>query len=130
MLVWGVSILSLRFAGRHAKDDYRGAAAAAREVLAAGGTVWWSADVWTGRVYGLEVTERSLGADLPLRLMTRLSEVAEEGPALAVTTRPDVYDPNRVLVPRLEAWGYRGEPLGTAFVLWKKPGAPAGDPAD
>src|SRR5262249_51024860 len=47
------SCLSLRLASRHDKDDYRGAAAIARDALQAGQTVWWNADLRGGRIYNV-----------------------------------------------------------------------------
>src|SRR6185295_15583577 len=45
------SAVSLRFAQRHAKDDYRTAAAIARDTLNRGERVWWCADEGAGLYY-------------------------------------------------------------------------------
>ena len=50
------SDFSVRFAERHARDDYRAAAALARDSLAQGRHVWWCADITAGRFYGVPVS--------------------------------------------------------------------------
>jgi hypothetical protein len=48
-----VSSLSLRFADRHRKDDYRAAATVAQQAVALGQRVWWAADSVGAQYYGL-----------------------------------------------------------------------------
>jgi hypothetical protein len=49
------SALSLRFSPKHAKDDYRCAAALAKEYLAQGRTVWWVACWECASYYGVPI---------------------------------------------------------------------------
>ena len=53
LVVFIYSAASLRFADRHRKDDYRTAAAIAREEISRGSRVWWAADAIGANYYRL-----------------------------------------------------------------------------
>jgi hypothetical protein len=119
-----LSCLSLRLAARHAKDDYRGAAAQARAALAQGDTVWWSAALIGGRFYGLATVSPESGAgqnaawyvvDCPGKLLDRLPV-----PQLVVFSKPDLHDSKGTVMAYLSRSGFRQVGQLPAFTLWRK----------
>jgi hypothetical protein len=114
-----LSCLSVRFAARHRKDDYRSAAHLAQAALAAGQTVWWNADVRPPFYYKFPVvgfgSERgaySLQNPLPDHL-TNLP-----APNLILRNRPDTYDVYGTVGKYLQARGYAPAQRFTAFTAW------------
>ena len=85
-----ISSLTFRFHPRHAKDDYRRAAAIAGNALEAGLTVWWAADGAAAEYYGL--------ADGPNETLVKLMNPSapeletSPTPGLVVLSKPDIYD--------------------------------------
>lgn len=121
------SSLSLRFAPRHAKDDYRAAAALAREDLSRGARVWWSADPTAGQFYGLRIATGCDGA----RYVTEPPPEAAAGrdlPALVIASKPDIYDPEGKLAEFLAQAGYRVVGQYPAFQLLRPADAAAAAP--
>ena len=119
-----VSCLSLRFSERHAKDDYRGAAAIGREALARGETVWWNAKkegailyhlTQTGqpeassRVVFLSDPEKGFERDLPK-------------PDLVLTSKVDLFDCNSALADYLARAGFHPTASLVAFTAWRAAG--------
>ena len=90
-----VSCLSLRFAQRHEKDDYRDAARAAIAALHLGQKVWWGAGEDGALYYHLPVAQTP---DQPGRALLILNPTPESLAALVppdmliITTKPDLYD--------------------------------------
>jgi hypothetical protein len=58
-----VSDMNLRFSERHAKDDYRTAAAIAVAAVTRGERVWWCADPGAGFYYGVPLIRRDFPHD-------------------------------------------------------------------
>ena len=77
-LVFLTSALQVRFAARHARDDYRGAAALALRTANAGGTVWWMADQSTGLYYGLPLGQTSDAPRAGAVVTPDLGEIARQ----------------------------------------------------
>jgi hypothetical protein len=98
LIASAVSALSIRFSPRHAKDDYRSAAAVALETLGKEGTVWWAADEAGGKYYNVRLIstdeipagERS-GIVVSRLNFKRLSSLPS--PDLVIISKPDIYDP-------------------------------------
>jgi len=79
------SCLTLRFASRHAKDDYRGAIKYVQEHRDRGDVVWWAADQAAAKYYGLQDYQLVSNSN-----QTRL--VSLPPPDWIVVSKADVYD--------------------------------------
>jgi hypothetical protein len=114
--------LSLRFDPRHAKDDYRGAVAIAREALKRGEKVWWNAEGLAAVVYGLPVARKPARPDQVL-LVEPYSKGFEsnlETPDLVLTSKPDVYDIQGHMAEYLARAGFVQVESLPAFSIWRR----------
>jgi hypothetical protein len=121
-LLWLGSSLSLRFAPRHARDDYRSAAAAANTALKAGKTVWWAADLCGADYYGVALAlepmvpgKAFLSINLDPEKAARLPQ-----PDLVVLSKTDLFDAGGGVQRLLGAGAYRKKYSFPAFTLWEK----------
>lgn len=78
------SSLSLRFAARHARDDYRDAAMVARTALAGRKTVWWNAAEYGAQYYQVPLSSSPAGGAAAILV------VDENGSSLSKLPVPDV----------------------------------------
>jgi len=116
------SSLQLRYADRHAKDDYRDATNRAAVALSTGKRVWWFADVWASRYYGLDVTVKNPQASgLPIR-PDDFSGRYEQLPApdLIILSKPDIYDKDSSLRAFIQQAGYHQSGQVQAFQFFEK----------
>ncbi|HPC62692.1 MAG TPA: hypothetical protein PKX23_18670 [Verrucomicrobiota bacterium] len=112
-----MSCLTLRWADRHAKDDYRSAAAYAQEALRSGRSVWWNA-AEQGAIYyrvplgpgGAEFLMNPTPGDLEGR----------SRPDVVIASKPDVYDVQGSLAQWLAAGGYVSVRRWPAFEVWER----------
>jgi len=118
------SCLSLRFGERHAKDDFRGAVAMAREALARGETVWWNANSEGAILYHLPLTERPVKPGMAVIVAS-----PEKGfdhdlpkPDLVLTSKPDLCDRNGAVADYLNRAGFRPTASFAAFTAWRAAG--------
>jgi len=121
-LLWLGSSLSLRFAPRHARDDYRSAAAAANTALKAGKTVWWCADSCGAGYYKVALAGEPMVPGKAFFAM-RLDPERVPGlpqPDLVVLSKPDIYDPGGGVQRLLGAGTYRKMYSFPAFTIWEK----------
>jgi hypothetical protein len=122
-----LSCLSLRFASRHAKDDYRSAASMARDALARGEVVWWSAYNQGAGAYSLPLDEEAMkgtkAPDLRRAMFVQNPragfEAALPRPDLVLASKPDVYDCNGSLSEFLRKSGYQVVSNMVAFTAWR-----------
>jgi hypothetical protein len=127
MAFLGLSLLSslnLRLSERHARDDYRGAAALGREALARGESVWWSANSQGAEVYHLPVTQEP-GTINMARMVVDPSEGFLQSlpqPDLVLVSKPDLYDHSGALENYLVRAGFRRTATLAAFTAWRVPG--------
>lgn len=123
LIFYLASALSLRFAARHEKDDYRAAAAFAKRALNAGRSVWWNADINAAIYYQVPIVKSGVTATRQaLRVIHPTAEqlAGMTPPQVIITSRPDVYDEQGVL-PRYAATnGYQVEASLVAFKLWTR----------
>jgi hypothetical protein len=116
-----VSSLSIRFAARHEKDNYRDAAAFARRDALAGGTVWWSADRFGADYYNLSQSDPTLGRRVNLVLNTSAEDLKRlPEPGTVVISKPDIYDPGGAVAEYLAAREYDVAARFSGFVIWEK----------
>ncbi len=140
-IVWVISDLRVVLLPRYSKDDYR---AAADLAVRAPGVVFWNADAVTGRYYGIYLvggpSEKDatlslrMNAPWPVRrraifpddwteeqLINALRQETAHGDALAVLSKPDLYDRAGIwpkVLPRFQA-----EKIAqlAAFEVWRIP---------
>jgi hypothetical protein len=119
-----VSCLSLRFSERHAKDDYRGAAAMGRAALARGETVWWNAQKEGAILYHLPLTEQPVNPGMAVFLMNPEKSFERDlpKPDLVLTSKADLFDSNGALADYLAQAGFRRTTTLTAFAAWQVAG--------
>jgi hypothetical protein len=121
-----VSCLSLRFAARHAKDNYRAAAAVAKAGLHSGKQVWWSASEEAATYYGLPVSTNATGSGEARFVANPTSDWLQQlpSPAVIVASKPDVYDGLMALDEYIRERGYHETGRLQAFVIWERSGQP------
>jgi hypothetical protein len=115
------SALSLRFAARHEKDDYRSAAATAKAALAAGKSVWWNADPQATAYYQVPLAKSGVaesGRALWVIHSTAETLAGATPPDMVITSRRDVYDEAGALADFLAREHYRAATNFTAFTIW------------
>ncbi len=116
---WLGSSLSLRFAARHRKDDYRAAASVAKEAAARNESVWWSADRAAAIYY-----EVPLGSAVQTMIHPSTLELTRPEPDVVITSKPDIYDPTGDLAAYLREHAFVHVRDFPAFAIWRRP-APA-----
>lgn len=118
------SALSLRFAGRHAKDDYRTAAAMAITANASNEKVWWCADGSTGLYYHVPLSPReSLAAPGQVWLASHPSALLltnQPPPDLLILSKPSLHDSNGLMRSYLANHHYVVLQTLPSFTLWRK----------
>ncbi|MDX2079418.1 MAG: hypothetical protein SFU53_01405 [Terrimicrobiaceae bacterium] len=119
MLLFTGSLL-IRFSPVHAKDDYRSAAAMALRLATESKTVLWCADHSAANYYGIAFSPTpSPGQISPA---TNLESPPANLPDIIVLSKPDTFDPNRVLRQSIERAHFREIATFQAFrILAKKP---------
>ena len=128
IVVMGYSSFSVRYAPRHAKDDYRYAAELASAELAIDGRVWWVADfrgaLYYNIPYAREPIERQRAQ--PNREAELIGEQnflawsTQEPPTLVLLSRPDTYDRQNLVSNYLLANKYRLVETFPAFTAWRR----------
>jgi hypothetical protein len=119
---------------RHAKDDYRAAAALAGQSLRAGEVVWWAAYGAGGRYYGLDVSdglERAQACPSVPKgnesLIIDISNVGPDclvalpGPDLVVLSKTDIFDKSGAIRRWIASSGFTESRTLAAFTLWRRP---------
>jgi hypothetical protein len=119
-----VSDLNLRFSERHAKEDYRTAAAIAITATTRGERVWWCGDTGGGAYYGVPLSQgESAPAPGQVWVVTNPTEhslASQPPPQLVIlSSRPD-YDREGRLRAYLERGHYNLSQTPTAFTVWRR----------
>jgi len=116
-----VSSLSLRFAPRHTRDNYRDAAAIAKQALQNGKTVWWNANERGAAYYHLSLATNGATADQALWLVNPSREMLRMAvpPDVIIASRPDVYDGGGALAEFVTQAHYRPVTNLMAFTVWE-----------
>ncbi len=115
------SALSLRFAMRHEKDDYRGAANVAKAALAEGKSVWWNADRNSALFYQVPLANGQTQANAAAWLANPDTQsIANARPDVIITTRPDAYDDRGGIRELVREGHYQLATNLTAFQIWRR----------
>jgi hypothetical protein len=113
------SALSLRFAARHEKDDYRGAANFAKTALAQGKVVWWNADRNSAIFYQVPLVADNAPVSSALWLANpEPRAVTNAQPDVIIATRPDAYDERGGIRELARQRHYQPVTNVTAFQIW------------
>jgi len=120
VLMSACSALCIRLSPQHARDDYRSAAAEARQALQAGKVVWWNAaDV--GALY-YRVPVAAAGAAVGAIVVANASLPDLEGlgkPDLIVCSKPDIFDNKGAVARYIAERRYQRTAAFTSFELWQ-----------
>ncbi len=108
------SALEIRLAPRHRRDDYRSAAAIAREALVSGQRVCWLADVSTGLYYHVPFGSPRLATSLNL-------PGPNPPPDVVILSKPDIYDASGAVRSYLAAEDFKVTRALPAFQIWTRP---------
>jgi hypothetical protein len=113
------SSIELRIAPRHARDDYRSAAAEARTALAQHKIVWWGGEPEGAQYYHLPVTATpEPGTAL---LVYSLPDHFASPPDEILLSKPDLNDFSGTLTAFIIAHHYVATARWQGFTLWQKP---------
>ncbi len=117
-----LSSLSVRFAPRHEKDNYRAAAATAQAALRNGQAVWWNAAEEGAHYYGVPITDHADAGRQAFFVMnpTRRTLDALPAPGIIVASKPDVYDGQNAVADYIRDHGFAPTAEFAAFVIWEK----------
>lgn len=119
VVVFGIaSSLSLRFAERHRKDDYREAARIALHAMKEGRPVIWIADQPTGYSYGLN--EKHVGWQ-PWRQNLPIPSL--QGNECVLLSKPDIYDSKAAFATLLREQQFTPVSKLTAFTIYERTAA-------
>jgi len=128
VIIMGYSSLSVRYAPRHAKDDYKHAAELAAIELARDGRIWWIADIRGALYYGIPVSDEHEppeathipGVQINLSEKTSSFLSTEVPPTLVLLSRPDTYDRQNVVKDYLSTNKYHLFESFPAFTAWRR----------
>jgi hypothetical protein len=118
LLVLGFGVTSnvaLRFAERHRKDDYRGAASIAHQAMKEDRPVIWIADKWTAHYYGLNEQKRGW---TDWREPQPIPELT--GDEIILYSKPDIYDSLGRFSEHLKVNGFSNTHNMPAFKSYKR----------
>jgi hypothetical protein len=126
LLLSTVSCLQQRFALRHAKDDYRAATTAAKQLLQNGHSVWWNADFIGCNYYNLpaQTNAPAEGRAWVLFLPSRGFDKGLQEPDSVFVSKPDVFDAHGAIHDFLGQHGYIQSEQWPAFQLYTHPVRP------
>src|SRR5262252_1761359 len=128
VIMMGYSSLSVRYAPRHAKDDYKHAAELAAIELAHDGRVWWLADLRGVLYYGIPYASNELeppderhtpGMQINVSEKSLSFLSAQAPPTLVLLSKPETYDKQNVVSNYLAANKYRLVESFPAFTAWR-----------
>jgi hypothetical protein len=119
-----LSCLSLRFSPRHAKDNYRAAAAWATTALDKGKRVWWSASPVGAQYYHVPLTNDSDRGDAALLVLNPARGTLSHLPLpeVIIASKPDLFDGQAALAELLREQGFQRASNFNAFDIWESRG--------
>jgi hypothetical protein len=125
LLPWGLmallffSSLSLRFAARHRKEDYKSAAKIAQCALDEKKSVWWVAGVPHAQYYHLDC---ALSRPEAGKVFCPQSPEIQNFPApdVIILSKPDIFDERGVVQDLIRQNHYHPAETLKSFVIWTK----------
>ena len=117
LIILLISAVQIRFAPRHQRDDYRSAAALARQALQHGETVWWAADPSTAAYYNVPLTSQRLILSSSL---AKSSSLMGKLPDLVCLSKPDIYDSDGKIAHYLRDNGFTAIRKFQAFRIFAR----------
>jgi hypothetical protein len=119
MALW--SCLSIRFAPRHARDDYRDAAQCARLALEQNQVVWWNAAENGARYYKVPLATVAPEKSKALWLINPTAESLAmlEKPNVVIVSKADLFDSSGTMAEYLTRGHYRPSEQFPAFTVWR-----------
>ena len=117
------SCLSLRFAFRHEKDDYRDAAQAAITALRHGQRVWWNAADDGAFYYHVPLSALPDIADAATLVLNPTPQALATFPPpdlVIITSKPDLYDNQQALAKYVRNNPYTRIVTFPAFAVWQR----------
>jgi hypothetical protein len=128
VVVMGYSAFSMRYAPRHAKDDYKHAAELAASELARDGRVWWAADVRGALYYGVPVSDelasqdgrQTPGVQVGISWKTASFLSGQPRPTLVLLSKPETFDPTNLVSNYLADNKYQLVEAFPAFTAWRR----------
>jgi hypothetical protein len=120
MLLLLFSALSLRFAERHRKENYRAAAEIAKQALDEKKSVWWVAAPLPAQYYHLEcaLTEPEPGKAFCPQFTGHFENLS--APDLIVYSKPDVHDSNGAIAEFVRQKGYHLRETLKSFTIFAR----------
>jgi hypothetical protein len=120
IIIMGFSSLSVRYAPRHAKDDYKHAAELAAIELTRDGRIWWAADYRGALYYGIAVSDEPDTPALITAAKTPSFLSAQAQPTLVLLSKPDVWDRENIVRNYLSTNKYHLVESLQAFTAWRR----------
>jgi len=116
------SCLSLRFAARHEKDNYRDAAIFARTALQSGKQVWWNADNQAATYYEVPTSNQPAENGKAWRVINPSRELLwfAPKPEVIITSKPDLFDSQRALSDYIALTRFDKVATLPAFTIWQR----------
>lgn len=119
------SSLNLRFSPSWRKENYRAAAAYARQALAENKSVWWVASDYCAEYYGLPCAlERPEVGKVFCPQSDFASASSLPPPEVIIYSRPEVFDSHAVVQKIIRQDGYREAAHFISFVIWTNAAPP------
>lgn len=122
LLVSFTSGLELRFAPRHAKDDYRSATTVAKKDVAGGKTIFWAADVQTAIYYGLLKPDEFDSGSARVGIEGTPAQTNLASDDVIALSKTDLYDGSGEIRDLLHRNHYVPTEKFESFQFWRKPG--------
>jgi hypothetical protein len=116
------SCLSIRFASRHARDDYRDAAKCANLALENNQVVWWNAAEPGAQYYNVPLRTEATGKNAALLLINPQAQTLAllSRPNVIITSKPDLYDNDGTVAEYVRHGHYRSSQRFPAFTVWQE----------
>jgi 4-amino-4-deoxy-L-arabinose transferase-like glycosyltransferase len=114
------SCLSVRFAYRQSKDDYRSATGLAAAALAQRQAVWWSANEWPANYYHLPLSDLAASPAKALLMVNPSDRTVEslKQPQMIIVSRPDLFDNSGALARYINHRHFQLTAAFQAFEVW------------
>lgn len=117
IVVFMVSALEIRFATRHARDDYRLAVSEGRRAILSGKTVWWTAEPSAAKYYHAPLNSKNF---IVTSGMSEEQLAMAPAPDLVCFSKPDIYDQNAVVTHYLQKHAFKVVETFPAFQIFEQ----------